>query len=293
MELLKLNEVNLTNLDQRFKQSPIGKLWAVIILLGFCGMFITFYFKGEWELGAATIATAICILIALFTFRMFLKNIGPNAWNLAVAPSVVYIKFRSFFNSHFPENDPQVVSLPFSEIKSLQINKQKLKYNITRNSKGGIKRTGTVTKYQTFLDITVNGIDLTGLAKQLHYEHTLKCSKSDSNVKSSVRHFPVRIVMPDTIRVEWFTKNTRLKPGINNAIEVLRQQHISIEELRNEVLDYTEIASQDIQEINKIVFELALRESKSAAVEVAKKKYDLDYKEAKGFVENLMDENAA
>jgi ribosomal protein L7/L12 len=289
MELLTLKDVNLTNLDKRFKQSAIGKLVGVFIPLGFCTLIVSLHFKGEMGLPPTLISTAIFLLLSIYILKMFIKNIGPNSWNLAICPGVILVKFRSFFNNHFPETDPQVVRLAVSEIKSVHITKQKLKYKTRGNSKNGSKRTGTCTKYQTFLDINLNNVDLAALAKQLDYEHSLKHSKNGSAGKSRARHFPVRVMMPDTIRLEWFTKNTQLKPGIKKAVELLEQQGICIEEKQKEVMDYTEIASKDPQEINKVISELALRESKMAAIEIARNQYNYGLKEAKDFVENLMD----
>ncbi len=273
MELLRPKEVNLTSLDSRFRQSPIGKLLATITLLGFSVMFIVLYFKGEMELGAALIATAICLLIAFFTFGTFLMNIRPSAWNLAVSSGVVFVKFRSFFNSHFPEDDPQIISLPFSEIKFIQATKQKLKYKTTKKIKNGPTRTGSVTKYQSFLDIKVNGIDLEPLVKQLDYESKLKCSKNGSSGKSRYCHFPVRVVMPDTVRLEWYTKNTQLKPGIKKAVEMLRQEGLCVEELNKEVIDYTDTASLDQQNFDEMIRQFAITESKLGAIEMARGQY--------------------
>jgi len=292
MELLTLNDVNLTNLDTRFKQSAAGKLIGTIFMLGFCVLFVMLYFKGELELLPAIIFTAIFLLLSIYTLKMFIKNIGPDSWNLAVCSNVILIKFRSFFNSHFPETDPQIVSLDIPEIKSAKITKQKLKYKTRIKSKKSGNRVRTVTKFQTFLDITVNNIDLTSLEKQLDYEHKLKCQTKGSGGKSRFRHFPVRVIMPDTIRLEWFTKNTQLKPGITKAVETLEEQGICFEEMQNEVLDCTEKSLLDSPEIDKIIYELGLRESKSAAVELAVQKYGYDRKEAKNFVEYLLEGNS-
>jgi ribosomal protein L7/L12 len=290
MKLLRPKDVSLTSLDKRFKQSPVGKLVASVITLGLCITFITLYFLGKMELQAMLIGTGICFVIFLFVFSTFIQNIAPSAWNLAISSKVIYIKFRSFFNSHFPEDDPQVIKLPFSEIKSVRATKHELKYKTTKKIKNGPTRTGSVTKYQTFLDITVKETDLTPLVKQLDYESNLKCSKNGSGGQSRFHHFPVRVVMPNTIRLEWFTKNTQLKPGIKKTVEMLGQEGLCIEELKKEVTDYTDIASLGQQNIDEGIRQFAITESKLGAIELARTQYGYGLKEAKEFVENLMEE---
>jgi hypothetical protein len=280
MELLVLQDINLTIQDRRFRHSVASPLIAGVIFLSMAvGVYFAYRF-GKTSLSGVFVAGGFLLFVALMFLGQFRKAMAPANWLVAVGPDRVLIKFRSYLNAHFPETDSQVVSIDPDKIGSVNITKQKLISYGMRNSR--------TTSYHTFLDVNIdiNGGDLSGLKERLKNEFKIKAqpSKPGGRVRSLARHYPVAVVDADTIRVEW----NMVRPGVKKVVSLLSRQGIAVGEKRREVIDLT-LTKGDKDNIEDKIVQLIERGNIIAAVKLVRRTYNYNLTEAKEFVEGLLE----
>ncbi|MHC4213048.1 MAG: hypothetical protein ACYSWP_06695, partial [Planctomycetota bacterium] len=231
MRLLTLDNVHITNLHQKFRQSAVAQLAAAIIFL-LPAVFIFYFSRGKMTV-FAVLCILLSVLISLLIFGAFKKTLLPTNWLLAIGPGEIFIKFRSYHNVDLPGDDPQAVSLKLSDIASVNITKQTIISPGSRNS--------PTTSFHTFLDINVLSSDLNSLKGQLKYERNISSEKKTGfvTVRSKVRHYPVSVVDHDTIRIEWKSPADIVLPRIKKAILAFERQKIKIDPNKKEKIDTT------------------------------------------------------
>ncbi|MBN2180841.1 MAG: hypothetical protein JW715_02915, partial [Sedimentisphaerales bacterium] len=136
MELLGLNDVQLTVQERIFKESTFMQFLAGLLGVGFVVAMFLGYRYGKWPFYVFVLSGIVPVLFSAICFRHCTKAMASNNWLLAIGPDRIFIKFRSYLNPHLPADDPQVVSMSFSEIEAAQITKEKIIYYGSReNSK--------------------------------------------------------------------------------------------------------------------------------------------------------------
>lgn len=281
MQLLKLTEISTTALCARFKQSPFSQLIATMLFVGFIIGAVCWHYVGDFPLGGVIFCGGIFGLFAWISLSSFKKSLAPTNWLLSVNPDQIQVKFRSYLNSHFPREDPQVVQFHPSEIESARITKQR----ITSPGSGS----GHVTSFHTFLDLSIAEQNLIPLREQIRYERNLKLPPTGKFIKSSGKsqHYPVSVVENRVVRIEWRSPYDIVTPGVKKALVKLREQGIKIEALKKEVIDLTrDRADQNCMEDN--ILHLAERGNLLAATKLARRTLGMSLTEAKVFVEDLI-----
>ncbi len=222
-------------------------------------------------------------LFSVVCFRCFAKTLAPTNWLVAIGPDRMLLKFRSYLNSHFPEEDPQVILLSYSEVEAAQITKQKIIYE-------GARREGPTTEYHTYLDLFVRDQDPQPLKERLRYERNVKVTKDRIICKTSSKavHYPVSVVEDKIIRIQWRCPSSWVVPGIKRVIDVLARQHVNIRPTQRQVHDYTKTHSADSKESEARILELAEKGKVFAATRLARKVFNYNTTEAKQFVEGLL-----
>jgi hypothetical protein len=282
MNLLVLQDVNLSPLDCRFRQSPLAQFGAFLLFASLAVGAFCWYRFGDLPLLVTIFSGGFLGLISLLFFSIFKKSLAPTNWILAVGPDRILIKFRSYLNAHFPSTDPQVAQFHPSELRSAGITKQR----ITAPGSGN----GYVTSFHTFLDLHVSGAVLSPLQERLKYERTVKV-QTGTRIKSSskARHYPVSVIDSDTIRIEWRSPQDVVVPGAKKALAVLSRFHVSIEAINREVIDLTEDCAAAQKSTEDKILLLAERGNLMAATKLARRVYKLNLTEAKQFVEELLE----
>jgi len=278
MKLLTLPEVSLTNLDKRFRQSPIANLLFTMVILAMAGLmiFLVVYRDGPKII---LLSIPVWLLFGCIQAAACKKSLGPCNWLLAIAPEGIYIKFRSYLNTALPETDKQVIALQFSDIQSVQIVKQTL----SCPSSGG----KTTTTFMTFLDIHLQNCDISILSEQLCYERSVWNENSAFGGRTKTHDYPVSTVKPNIIRLEWRSPKAFITPGINKAIASFVRQGIPAEPKRRDVIDFT-ISSGDKKKMEEQILQLAEKGHVIAAIKLARKTYNYDLAEAKKFIDGLL-----
>lgn len=283
MQVLKLQDVHRTVEDRVFKESALVSLGAALGFAGCAvGMYLWYRF-GTLPRIVIFFSGGTLSLISLVCFSCFAKTLASTNWLVAINPSRMLIKFRSYLNSHLPGEDPQVISLAFSEIKSARITKHTVKYR-------GAQRSGTTTEFHTYLDLIVDDDKLDGLRERLTYERSAKARKKFSILEFSTKaiHYPVSVPEAQTIRIQWRCPGAHVVPGIKQVVDLLARQHVTIEPAQRHVRDYTKSASRDDKGAEAKILELVEKGKIIAATRLAKNIYNYDTTQAKEFVEGLL-----
>jgi hypothetical protein len=283
MQLLRLQDVNLTAQDRVFKESALVIFVAGLVFAGLAvGIYLWNRF-GDLPFFFVVVSGGFLALFSIICFGCFAKTLAPTNWLLAVGPDRILIKFRSYLNPHLPAVDPQVVSLSFSEIEAAQVTKQKIKYY-------GSQRNAPTTEFHSYLDLFIHGGNLHPLHERLRYERTAKVTKDRGVCKVSTKavHYPVSVPEDRTIRIQWRCPSSHVVPGIKKAADALARQRVTIRPMQRQVNDYTKTSSADGEKPEAQILELAEKGKIIAATRLAKKVYDYDTTEARQFVEGLL-----
>jgi hypothetical protein len=208
---------------------------------------------------------------------------SPTNWLLAIGPDRVLIKIRSYLNTRLPADDPQVVSLSFSEIEAAQITKEKIRYY---RSQGNSK----TTEYQTHLDLHIKTESLEPLQERLKYERSVKTYKDSGIHKSSTKahHYPVSVPGHKIIRIKWRSPGIFIVPGVKKAADLLARNYVIIKPPQRQGRDFTPRAIEGGAKADDRILELAERGKILAATRLAKHVYNYDTTEAKKFVDSLL-----
>ncbi len=273
----------MTVQDRIFKESALLTFIAAVVFAGLAVAMYLWNRFGELPFLSVVVSGGFLALFSLICFRCFAKTLAPTNWLLAVGPDQMMVKFRSYLNPHLPADDPQVISLSFSEIEAAQITKQKIIYE-------GARREGPTTEYHTYLDLFIQGRDLQPLRERLKYERNAKVTKNRiiCGISTKAVHCPVSVPEDKTIRIQWRCPSSHVVPGIRKVADALARHLVDIRLMESQVRDYTKTDSADGKKSDAKILELAEKGKTIAATRLARKIYHYNTTEAKQFVEGLL-----
>ena len=272
MKIITLKEINITPLDIRFKQSSFTIAIGLMLVTGLMSGVVFWHYRKGLPLSMAIITCGILTLFLLVLIMQLKKSLTQDNWILLIKPNQILVKFRSYCNSHYPQEDPQVVSFQPREIEYARITKQKMISYGKRNSK--------TLSFHSFLDLCIMRQDLSPLKQQITYEHNVKMQSVNS------AHYPVSIAGEHIVRLEWRSHHDYVTPGLKKALAALSAEGIKIESLHKETIDLT-ITPTDKNVMETKILRLAERGEKIAAIRLTRKVYGLSLSEAKNFVQEL------
>jgi len=190
----------------------------------------------------------------------------------------LYIKFRSYLNYHFPEQDLTVVFLPYTEIRGARSVTER--QEIPDRDEG---RNSTMTKTRRVLELDIDA-DSTKLAEALGNER--KCvfskTKQGGGANSRYHHLPVRLASPNLLTIEW-----GVVPSVQSILEALTR-HTLVQPGEETTRDFVNLDGLSREEQEARLLELAESGDMLGAVAIARKLYSYDLTTAKTFVELLI-----
>ena len=146
MQLMRPAEVPVTARDPVFSYSRRHALWGVLLtILGTGALSYLAWLKFPW----LSYYLFSVVLFFIFIFRkMIAARFQPANWLARLTYDGMFIKFRSYLNAHFPDQEPTVVFIPYSEIRSARsiVEKQEVP---DRDDSG---QPTTTMKTQTLMD---------------------------------------------------------------------------------------------------------------------------------------------
>ena len=199
MQLMRLADVPLDRRDRVFRYSRLRAVIGATILTGSAfGAFIFGWLKGAW---LAYYVAAVLMIVLLIFQKLITARFRPSNWLLRMTDHGLFIKFRSYLNNHFDDQDLTVVFIPYSEIRSARSVKERREVP----DRDEQHRPGTTTKTRQTVEFELAG-DSTPLARALARERERIFSKSvigAGRISTRYQHLPVRLASPRFCRIEW------------------------------------------------------------------------------------------
>lgn len=278
MQLLRLADVPLNQRDQLFYYSRLRAVAGATILAAFAAAALVFGRQtGLWLAYYVAAVAAICLLLYQ---KLVTARFRPSNWLVRMTDHGLFIKFRSYLNNHFSEQDATVVFLPYSEIRSARLLKERQELP----DRDDRYRSTTTTRTRRLLELQLAD-NLTQFVEALGKERTRVFGKSapgDHMLSTRYQHFPVQLTSPALLRIEWgvvpdaqrfldeITRHTLVRPAEESSKDFVR-------------LDGLSTAEQEAR-----LLELAESGDMIGAITMAREIYSYDLTTAKGFVEGLV-----
>ena len=276
MQLLRLNDVPVSQRDLVFAYSRVSAIsGALVLFVAAAGLIVFARLKGAWP---AYWVAAFMILVVLIYQKVIIARFHPTNWLVRMTDNGLFIKFRSYLNDHFDAQDFVVLFLPFSELRSARMVKerQEVPDRSTRSS------TTTTTKRILELELAGKTVEL-AIALGAERERVFgKMPRTNGRMSTRYQHFPVRLVSPTLLRIEW-----AVVPKLQTLLDALTR-HTLVSAGSEEKKDYTHLESLDRKEQEARLLELAESGDMIGAIALARQLYSYDLTEAKQFVQELV-----
>lgn len=260
MQLLRISDVSFNKRDVVFRQSKLSLIAVCAVVLALMG--------GAYHLYAVEKLPKFMMIWIVFwlgifflmTFSALKKALKKSNWLMAFDGERLLLKFRSYLNTHFSDDDIQLVSISKSEIESVRVVKE---IQRTKTMRGGSR-----TEKVVYLEFYLPRLELVDLKDAINDE----CKRKVNGLKYG--HCPVIIKGQNKIRLVWGSSESAIQPGIKRAISLLSKQIRVEEELNLGILE------PDVKDLLKQGKEID-------AITLAKKKYGYTTAQAKEYVEGL------
>jgi hypothetical protein len=277
MQLVRLADMSSDRSQRGFYYSRFrAVIGAATLITVAAGVLLWGRFNDVW---LAYYVAAVLIIFLLIFQKLITARFRPSNWLLRMTDHGLFIKFRSYLNSHFDDRDLAVVFLPYSEIRSARLVKerQELPDRDQRN------QPATTTRTRRIVELEIAG-DSTQLAKAFTAERERLFGKSvigAGRISTRYQHFPVPLATPALLQIEW-----GVVPTAQTLLDALT---------RHTLVQSPAIVSKDLVNLDKLskaeqearLVELVESGDMIGAVTLARRLYSYDLTTAKQFVEEL------
>lgn len=281
MRLLRLREVEIDSDDRVFRH---GRLWASVIWLAgaaAAAALLIYAYTAKWPPGY--IFGAPLLIFMLLTRRMVAARFHRSNWLARMNMTGIYVQYRSYLNYRFPAEEPSVVLLPFGEIVSARLIKERVE--TPDPARPGI----TQTQYLRHIEVEVS-CDTEPLEQALQKERAepAPVERHWYGTSSTVyRDYPVRVSEPKFVRIRW-----DVVPGARKFLELMRPNTLIADPV-SLTQNFTQLKSLSREDQQKKLRELIARGEIIAAIYVARRLYDCSAGQAKQMVDALCESKAA
>ena len=275
MQLMRLADVMVSDRDRIFAYSRSrALLGSITLLIAAVTAAVLSWVNDSW-LGYYLAAV---ILLGFFIFRkMVSARFRPSNWLVRVSDHGLFVKFRSYLNDHFPEQDFTVVFIAHAEIRSARFILQR--QEVPDRDDGG--RPTAITKTQKLVEVELAS-ETKELSDALTQEraHALD-GKNLGKISARFHHLPVRLAAPDRLQIEW-----NVFPNAQTFLDAL-SRHTLIQPTQKTKKDYVHLETLSRAEQEARLLELAESGDKIGAIAMARRLYAYDLATAKDFIEGL------
>ena len=123
MQLMRLAEVSTSQRDRVFRYSLVRALFAAFAVPCASGGLLLL---GWHQRSRLAYYIAGVLLLGLVLMRRFiLARFQPSNWLARMNDEGIFVQFRSYLNYHFPAEDLTVVFIPYPEIRSVRLVRQR------------------------------------------------------------------------------------------------------------------------------------------------------------------------
>jgi len=273
MQLMRLAEVPTSKRDRVFRYSLVRALFAAFAVL--CASGGLLLLGWHQQSGLAYYIAGVLLLGLVLMRRFILARFPPSNWLARMNDEGVFVQFRSYLNYHFPAEDLTVVFIPYPEIRSVRLVRQRraiLDWDETQTQ-----------QRRRLVEFELAG-DSAPLAPALADESARRApaeARWYGTTSTQYKHYPVRMASPTLLQLEW-----NVVPSPQVLFDALRRYtHIATPVEVSQ--DYVNLKGLSRAEQEKRLLELADTGQTMAAIRIARKLYSYDLAQAQAFVEGL------
>ena len=271
MRLLRAADVETTRSDRVFARSRVRAILWALIAMGACAALTAGAIHANRWLGYCIAAMALLVLV--LSRRFITARFRPSNWLLRMNGQGVFIQFRSYLNYHVPADDLTVVFLPYPELRSARLVRER----------ASVQDSGGRTTKQTFLYVELELAGETGaLAKALAAESAERAPNEKRWYGTSstlYRDYPADMTVPPFLRLRW-----QAVPRAERFLEALRGRTTIAEPVLISQ-DFAHVQGLSREEQQKRLRELAHRGKIIEAIYTARRLYGCGLEEARSIVE--------
>lgn len=281
MQLMRLADVPSNPRDRVYYYSRLrAVMGATLLAVVAIGTFVFAKVNGAWPMYYIAAVTCLCLLLYQ---RLILGRFRTSNWLLRMTDHGLFVKFRSYLNHHFDAQDFVVLFLPFSEMRSARLVKERQEIP-DRNQRSAMT---TATRRTLELELAGNSAEF-AVALAAERERVFgKSPRTSQRISTRYQHFPVRLVSPALLRIEW-----GVVPGMQTILDALTR-HTLVQAAGATSKNYANHDQLSKEEQETRLLELAESGDMIAAITMARHLYSYDLTEAKQFVEGLMSKRPA
>lgn len=274
MQLMRASDVPETERDVVYRASRLHAVLFVLVTLGGCAAIL--YYR--WPARKPSYYIAAVILLFVFALRRFVTaRFHPQNWLVRKGDEGLFIHFRSYLNERLSPDDPTVLFLAYSEIRSAR----PVSEHLTVPDSANQNRNETQIIHWIELELTT---DPAPIAAALDAEDSRPGVAEKRWYGSSTtlyRDYPVQMQSPPYLRIKW-----SVVPGMRAFLDALPSQ-IEVQPKVVVKSDYINLRYLPPEEQQKKLRELDQRGQRIAAVYLAQKLHRCSLTEATAIVNNL------
>ncbi len=285
------------------RESWAGRLVAAVFLLGFgLGMplmawnvapgaawsfelsawsWLEILFSGIGGL-VVVVVVLVCLLAGFGFLTEALAAMKPSNWVLRGGAEGLYIKLRRFSDHRLPAEDPIVAVIPRRELRWLRGHGQRARW-VGRRGSHASHEDDSLGR-QSYLEIALYGGGAQSIEERLKRERALWCPTWIRGVRAKAKGAAVSVRPDGAVRLDWTTRGTRLRPGLDEALERLSRDYPLARDLETEQAQAKDL---DREAREQRLLDTLRQGNTIDAVIVAKDLYGFTTTEAKRFLEEL------
>ena len=275
MQLMRMAEVPAADRNRVFRYSGSRAVIGTAVLVALAvGALLLAWTTANW---LAYYFAAVATIFPLIFRRLVTARFRSSNWLVRLTDHGLFIKFRSYLNFHFPDQDLSVVFISHSEIRSARFILQK--QEVPDRDDGG--RPTTTAKTQKWVELELAS-DSKKLADALTGERARALDgKNLGRISSRYHHLPVRLAAPDRLQIEW-----GVVPNAQTFLDALTR-HTLVRPTETTSKDFVNLEELGREEQESRLLELTASGDKIAAIAMARRLYAYDLTQAKEFIEGL------
>lgn len=272
MQLLRAADVPQTERDLVFRASRWHAVVTVLACLGFCVGFILHSWPHP---KIAYVVSGVILLVLLLMHQLVIGRFHPLNWLVRAGDEGLFVHFRSYLNEHLSPDDPTVVFLPYSEIRSAR----RVREWVTTPEMNG--RNASELQHWVELELATNPATLVDALASERGRPAAAEKRWYGTTSTLYLDYPVQIQTPPFLRIRWqvVPRAAVLLDALRPRVEIAPDVKVSE--------DFSKLQNLSAAEQQKRLQELNQRGQTIAAIYMARRLYGCSLTEATNFVKGL------
>ncbi len=196
MKLLRAGEVPETARDSLFRYSRVRAVVGFLLLAVLTAALILFGAPGGSLL--AYYGAGVLVIVAIVFSRLLIARFHAFNWLVRMTDDGLFIKFRSYLNCHFTADNPTVVFIPYSDMRSARLVRQRQEI---RNEHE--RSTEVWVKSLVELELACDTRALKQALMEERQGSGPKASRWYGSTSIVYRHYPVTVLDNHRLQLEW------------------------------------------------------------------------------------------